>query len=195
MKKCTGSYQKLFAATVTSTLVIGTIAVAVPVHAKASEFSDVKNIESHHFYEAVRSLAARGIVNGFGDGTFKPHQSVTRGQLSSVLARTLGLDITNVENPGFKDVKVTNPHYGAIAALVEAGIIDGYNDKTFRPSEPVTRAHIAKMISIGFNLEDVQLTNSPFRDVKAKHWYADYVQALITHQITTGTTPDRKSVV
>lgn len=189
MKKCTGSYQKIFVATVASTVAIGTIAVAVPVHAKASEFSDVKNIESHHFYEAVRSLAARGIVNGFSDGTFKPHQSVTRGQLSSVLARTLGLDINNVGNPGFKDVKVTNPHYGAIAALVEAGIIDGYNDKTFRPGEPVTRAHIAKMISIGFNLEDVQLTNSPFRDVRAEHWYADYVQALITHQITTGTTP------
>lgn len=194
MKKCTGSYQKLFVASVASAVTIGTIAVAVPVHVKASEvkipsFSDVKNIESHHFYESVRSLASRGIVNGFGDGTFRPHQSVTRGQLSSVLALTLGLDTKNVKNPGFTDVKVTNPYYGSIAALVEAGIIEGYNDKTFKPSEPVTRAHIAKMLSIGFNLEHTQLTTSPFTDVKAEHWYANYVQALITHQITTGTTP------
>ena len=48
---------------------------------------------------------------------------------------------------------------------------------------------MAKMISIGFNLEEVKLTNSPFTDVKAEHWYADYVQALITNEITTGTTP------
>ena len=194
MKKHANSYQKVFGATLAVAVATGTIAVAVPVYTQADEvkiptFSDVKNIESHHFYESVRSLASRGIVKGFSDGTFKPYQSVTRGQIASVLAQTLGLDTKNVKNPGFKDVKVTDPYYGPIAALVEAGIVEGYNDKTFKPGEPLTRAHIAKMISIGFNLEEVKLTNSPFTDVKAEHWYADYVQALITNEITTGTTP------
>ncbi|WP_421101623.1 S-layer homology domain-containing protein, partial [Sporosarcina psychrophila] len=194
MKKHTNSYQKVFGASLAVAVATGTLAVAVPVYTQADEvkiptFSDVKNIESHHFYDSVTSLASRGIVKGFADGTFKPNQSVTRGQVASVLAQTLGLDTKNVGNPGFKDVKVTNPHYGAIAALVKAGIVEGYNDKTFKPGEPLTRAHMAKIISVGFNLEKVKLTNTPFKDVKAEHWYADYVQALITNEITTGKTP------
>jgi len=194
MKKHANSYQKVFGATLAVAVATGTLAVAAPVYTQADEvkipsFSDVKNIESHHFYESVRSLASRGIVKGFADGTFKPYQSVTRGQVASVLAQTLGLDTKNVENPGFKDVKVTNPHYGAIAALVKAGIVEGYNDKTFKPGEPLTRAHMAKIISVGFDLDKVKLTNTRFKDVKAEHWYADYVQALITNEITTGKTP------
>lgn len=193
MKKHTNSYQKVFGASLAVAVATGTLAVAAPVYTQADEvkiptFSDVKNIESHHFYDSVTSLASRGIVKGFADGTFKPNQSVTRGQVASVLAQTLGLDTKNVGNPGFKDVKVTNPHYGAIAALVKAGIVEGYNDKTFKPGEPLTRAHMAKIISVGFNLEKVKLTNTPFKDVKAEHWYADYVQALITNEITTGKT-------
>ncbi|MEK4406288.1 S-layer homology domain-containing protein [Sporosarcina sp. FSL K6-6792] len=194
MKKHTNSYQKIFGASLAVAVATGTLAVGAPVYIKADEvkiptFSDVKDIESHHFYDSVRSLASRGIVKGFGDGTFKPNQSVTRGQIASVLAQTLGLDTKNVKNPGFKDVKVTDPHYGSIAALVEAGVVKGYDDKTFKPGGSLTRAHIAKMLSIGFNLEEAKLTNSPFKDVKAEHWFADYVQALITNEITTGTTP------
>ncbi|WP_082786715.1 choice-of-anchor I family protein [Sporosarcina psychrophila] len=194
MKKHTNPYQKVFGASLALAVATGTIAVGAPVYIKANEveiptFSDVKNIESHHFYDSVTSLASRGIVKGFADGTFKPNQSVTRGQIASVLAQTLGLDTKNVKNPGFKDLKLTDPHYGGIAALVEAGIVKGYDDKTFKPGGSLTRAHIAKMISIGFNLEEAKLTNSPFKDVKAEHWFADYVQALITNEITTGTTP------
>ncbi|WP_438296847.1 5'-nucleotidase C-terminal domain-containing protein [Sporosarcina sp. FA15] len=194
MKKHNNPYQKVFGASLAVAVATGTFAVAAPVYIQADEvkiptFSDVKNIESHHFYDSVRSLASRGIVKGFADGTFKPNQSVTRGQIASVLAQTIGLDTKNVKNPGFKDLKVTDPHYGSIAALVEAGIVKGYDDKTFKPGGSLTRAHIAKMISIGFNLEEAKLTNSPFKDVKAEHWFADYVQALITNEITTGTTP------
>lgn len=194
MKKHTNSYQKIFGASLAVAVATGTLAVGAPLYIKADEvkiptFSDVKDIESHHFYDSVRSLASRGIVKGFADGTFKPNQSVTRGQIASVLAQTIGLDTKNVKNPGFKDLKVTDPHYGSIAALVEAGIVKGYDDKTFKPGGSLTRAHIAKMISIGFNLEEAKLTNSPFKDVKVEHWFADYVQALITNEITTGTTP------
>jgi len=143
MKKHANSYQKVFGATLAVTVATGTIAVAVPAYIQADEvkipsFSDVKNIESHHFYEPVRSLASRGIVKGYGDGTFKPYQSVTRGHIASVLAKSLELDTKNVKNPGFTDVKVTHPNYGSIAALVEAGMVKGYNDKTFKPNEPLT---------------------------------------------------------
>ena len=128
-------------------------------------------------------LASRGIVKGFEDGTFKPSQSVTRGQMAKVLAMTLELDIENVKNPGFKDVPMTHQYYGPIAALVEAGIVDGYDDKTFKPGNPITRAHMAKMLQLGFGLQEEKFGNSPFTDVKATHWYADHVQALITHQL------------
>lgn len=194
MKKYASSYEKAFKASIATAMAAGMLVAVAPVHTSASEakvtsFSDVKNIESHHFYESVMDLASRGIVKGFEDGTFKPSQSVTRGQMAKVLALTLELDIENVKNPGFKDLPTTHQYYGPIAALVEAGIVDGYDDKTFKPGNPITRAHMAKMLQLGFNLEEEKFGNSPFTDVKATHWYADHVQALVANQITTGTTP------
>jgi hypothetical protein len=47
----------------------------------------------------------------------------------------------------FKDVPETHWAYKAIEELAEKGIINGYEDGTFKPNEPVTRAEIATIIS------------------------------------------------
>jgi hypothetical protein len=104
------------------------------------------------------------------------------------LALALGLDIENVPNPGFKDVNKDDWYYGPVAALVKAGVIKGYDDGTFRPFEHVTRAQMAKMITIGFGFDQEELTNNPFEDVKNGDWFAQFVGALLKNEITTGTT-------
>ncbi|MFC5541625.1 S-layer homology domain-containing protein [Ureibacillus suwonensis] len=70
--------------------------VAPTGFAEAASFPDVKSTD--YFYEAVTSLTERGIIKGFPDGTFKPYQSVTRGQAAKILAGVLGLDTNNVKN-------------------------------------------------------------------------------------------------
>jgi len=54
-----------------------------------STFSDVST--TMQFFPYIEALAASGITTGYGDGTFRPDQGVTRGQMAAFLARALGL--------------------------------------------------------------------------------------------------------
>ena len=52
-------------------------------------FSDVST--TMQFFPYIEALAASGITTGYSDGTFRPNQAVTRGQMAAFLARALGL--------------------------------------------------------------------------------------------------------
>ena len=52
-------------------------------------FSDVS--PTLQFFPYIEALASSGITTGYGDGTFRPNQFVTRGQMAAFLARALGL--------------------------------------------------------------------------------------------------------
>ena len=191
MRKYSTSYQKLFKAALATTVATGAFVSVAPLSIYANEagpavFKDLN--ENAHYYSPVLNLSARGIVKGYADGTFKPNNSVTRGQAAKILANTLGLDTVNVQNPGFTDVKTTDEYYGPIAALAQAGIINGYDDKTFKPNNNLKRSQMAKIITLGFGLEETALTDTRFKDVKSSDAYAGYVQAMLTNNITTGTT-------
>lgn len=152
---------------------------------KTNNFTDVKKDE--FFYESVKRLTERGIIQGYADGTFKPYTNVTRGQAAKILAKTLNLTTDKTSQSPFVDVPETNEYYPSITALVDAGIIQGYSDDTFRPGNTLTRAQMAKMIALGFKLKESTL-DLPFVDVQVEDEFAKYVQALLTDGITTGTT-------
>jgi len=91
---------------------------------------------------AVAAVAEAGITSGFPDGTFRPGDPVTRGQMAAFLTRGLELP------PGsatFGDVTGTT-HEAAIAAVAEAGITTGFADGTFRPGQPVNRGQMAAFL-------------------------------------------------
>ncbi len=181
-------YNKNINAGLASVMALGSIVVAAPMTTEASaKFLDLNTNNQH--YNAIVNLAERGIIKGFGDGTFKPGQSVTRGQAAKIIAGVLELDTTNVVNPGFTDVPTTHEYYGAIAALANAGIIRGYGDGTFGHGKTVTRNHMAKMIAGAFELTAPAESTLPFKDVSAESEYAGYITALYAKAITTGTTP------
>lgn len=151
---------------------------------KVSAFPDV--LESHGHYATIMELAERGIIKGFPDGTFKPGNAVTRGQAAKMIAGILGLDTTNVENPNFKDISTDFQYYGAIAALVKEGIINGYEDNTYRPNATLTRGHMAKILTRAFDLKaDDQA--SPFEDIATSEYKND-IEALYDNKVTVGTT-------
>lgn len=121
------------------------LAVGVTGVAAADTFTDVKSSNVH--YESIEALAAFGIIKGYGDGTFKPDAIVTRGQTAKMIAGALKLDTNNVKDPNFSDIKTSNQYYGAIAALANAGFVDGYEDKTFRPKDGITHAEAAMLLA------------------------------------------------
>lgn len=176
--------KKYFNATMVATLVASTVAGGSVAGASA-EFSDVKTTD--YFFEAVKNLSERGIVNGFPDGTFKPYNNVTRGQAAVIISGALGLDTVNVQDPGFKDVPTSHPYYGAIAALANAGYINGFEDGTFGADKPVTRNHMAIIISKAFNLEAPAGTTLPFSDIYPA--YKNQIAALYANGVTAGNSP------
>jgi len=169
-------------------LLVSTLIPSLTLEVEASgSYFDVKASHDHH--DTIMELSNRGVLRGFKDGSFQPEKAVTRGQAAKILAMSLDLDMKNVSNPGFKDVTKSNEYFGPIAALVEKGIFSGKEDGTFQPNEKLTRAHMAKVISLAYGLPIQELTSNPFKDVDENDtWYTNYLSGLIRHKITTGTT-------
>ncbi|MGN7387924.1 S-layer homology domain-containing protein [Sporosarcina sp. SAFN-015] len=163
----------------------GTIAASTE-----ERFSDVPS--SKHFAEAVNDLAERKIIGGYPDGTFKPGNSITRGQAAAIIAKMTDLDTSNVKNPGFKDVSTANGYYKAIAALAEKSIISGYGDGRYGPNDPITRAQMASIIVKAFDLPRYDFTSykSPFVDVKRGTGHDPSIISIYRLGITGGTTPE-----
>jgi hypothetical protein len=147
------------------------------------DFSDVSAGNVHR--DNILALANAGIILGFEDGTFRPFLNVTRGQLSSILARTAGLEPASAPYD-FTDI-AGSVHAGNIQALADAGIISGFSDGTFRPSLPVTRAQAASLI--GRWIEVDQVDDGPFTDVAPGGIHSGYINALNQLGIILGRTP------
>nr|WP_276519758.1 Ig-like domain-containing protein [Bacillus infantis] len=150
------------------------------------EFPDVSLYKDEIFY-----LAGRQIIKGFPDGTFKPARTINRLQAVQMILRAKGINAgtAGAEDPGFRDVKEGRYGYEEVAAAVELGIISGKTDpksgeKYFDPWETLTRAQMAKILSLAYSL-DVE-GEQPFSDIKYDFWAKGYVTALYTSRITTG---------
>ncbi|MBU5211622.1 S-layer homology domain-containing protein [Heyndrickxia oleronia] len=191
MKKSTAPYDKLFKTAMSTAIATSAIAVLAPDSTEASTneeiFTDVK--ANSYYYEYVNELFERSFVNGYKDGSFKPNGLLTRAEASKILALNLGLDLTQSFNHTFKDVPADSWAYPYISALREAGIINGYQDGTFKPNAPITRNEMAKIIVYGYGLEPAKDITLPFTDVQANNnWAAPYIQTLYNLGITNGQT-------
>ena len=120
-------YKKFVATAATATLVASAI---VPV-ASAAGFSDVEN-NTHK--DAINALSDAGIINGYADGTFKPNQTINRGQVVKLLGRWLeteGFEVPSdwETSQRFKDLPLTAEKelvkYAALAK--DAGVFAGSN--------------------------------------------------------------------
>ncbi|MCG7406108.1 glycosyl hydrolase family 18 protein [Paenibacillus sp. ACRRX] len=89
-----------------------------------------------------------GIMKGRADGSFGPEESITREELTVLLARVLQASPSKPVISSFEDVSSDRWSAASIAVLVENGIVDGYRDGTFRPLQAVTRAEMAKMLDL-----------------------------------------------
>ena len=179
--------QKINKAAVATVLAASGIAISAPaVPTKASGFTDLNPHADN--YKPILEMYNRGYVSGYKDGTFRPNQSVTRGQAAKMLAQALNLNTTNPNNPRFSDIPPNHGFYRYIAALANAGIINGYSDQTFRPNEPITRNQMAKILTLGYKFQQSTKLTHDFRDVAESNPNRYYIQTLYDLGITKGTT-------
>ncbi|MEC0091003.1 S-layer homology domain-containing protein [Paenibacillus macquariensis] len=109
-------------------------------------FSDM---DGHWGSSSIERLAGMNVIRGYDDSLFHPNAQVTRVQFASMLAKSMGLDTSN-EVQKFTDAsQIPTWAQADVAALVQAGFINGYSGIdgiTFKPNQVITRAEMATML-------------------------------------------------
>lgn len=118
----------------------------------------------------INELASAGVISGYEDGTFRPDDNVTRAEFVTMLMLIAG------ENGTKADYTDTDGHWAEsyIAKASEYGFISGYEDGTFRPDNPITRAEAMVIMSKIFSLSS-DGTVSSYPDVTESHWAFGYI--------------------
>ncbi|MEK4387685.1 S-layer homology domain-containing protein [Solibacillus sp. FSL W7-1464] len=115
------------------------------------EFSDVNS--SAWYYDIVHIASSKGIITGKEDGTFKPDDKITRGQMATMIYRAFNGTVNFPEKgKSFNDVKPNSYAYEAIVKTAGAGIVNGYGEM-FKPDDYATRSHAVLMIDRAMHLE------------------------------------------
>ncbi|MDQ0116611.1 carbohydrate binding domain-containing protein [Paenibacillus harenae] len=118
---------------------------------KTTEETDIQN---HWAEKMLNKWSASGVMSGYPDGTLRPDQPITRAEFSLLLQRVFGIGGTG--QAAFRDVPANAWYAPSLAAALQAGYITGYDDGTFRPHNPITRAESAVMLSRAFQLSDME---------------------------------------
>lgn len=132
-------------------------------------FSDVAYEDN---ITAVEALAARGVINGIGDGKFAPRKTMTRAEFAAIVVRGLGL--TPKANGKFRDVAPDSWYAAYVGTANSYGIVNGISDTEFNPDGTITRQEAAAMVARAAKLcgMDTELTASATRDMLAQ--FGDY---------------------
>ncbi|WP_141506254.1 InlB B-repeat-containing protein [Paenibacillus luteus] len=140
------------------------------------EFND---IHGHWAASYIKQGVSKGIVNGYPNGTFKPNAAVTRAEFVVMLMNALKPQ-TEKAVITFTDTEKIGPWAkDAVAQAVQAGIIKGFEDGSFRPNQAVTRSEIVVMISRMLNLkQDTNLATDFRDDPRIPYWAKGAVAAL-----------------
>lgn len=132
--------QKIFSL---SLAVLMAMTAALPLRAAAAKsFTDTRG---HWASQYIADAVSRGYVNGYENGSFKPNGSVTRAEFCKMINSALGL--TSSDTIDFLDVSSNNWFYTDVRRAVAAGYISGYEDRSFRANDQITRQEAAVIIS------------------------------------------------
>ncbi len=135
----------------------------VTVSAGATDFDDDGDIT---YQEAVTVIAGMGIVDGYSDGSFRPDDVLTRGAAAKIICNLIlgptTADALSASSAPFVDVPTTNTFAGYITYCSQQGIISGYADGTFRPTDTLSGNAFMKMLlgALGYDSEREGYTGS-----------------------------------
>lgn len=147
---------------------------------KKDKFND---IQGHWAKNEILDFESKGYINGYEDSTFRPENHITRAEFVKVLNKVFKFNTVGSEN--FKDVDESAWYYKDICIGAKAGYINGYEDGTFRPENPITREEAAKIIAKVMNLKgDGYIDFNDSEEIS--NWAKEYVDALSDNKIING---------
>jgi hypothetical protein len=137
-------------------------------------FSDAS--DSHVAKDAIDYVAAKGIMIGYPDGTFKPNATITRAEISVVLAIVYELK-GSPKGEMFSDVKTGDWFYPYVTIAAENKMLYGYPDNTFKPQNTTTRAEGCALFVNSEKRALTPLSDLKFLDVTPDHWAYKYIMS------------------
>ena len=162
----------------------------------APHFTDVP--VASPFYPFITCLSVQGIVGGYPDGTFRPSNPLTRGQLAKIVSNAAGY----AEAPApqiFADVPPPHPFYLFVERIAQHGAVSGYmcgglgepcdaqRRPYFRPAAAVTRGQIAKIVAIARSYSG-QPAGQTFADVPPPHPFYVWIEQIAAQGTISGYT-------
>lgn len=143
--------------------------------AQAAKTMPLGDINGHPYYEEITDIHFRGIVEGYADGTYRPRNSINRAELTKIIIEAVytGAEIQQFLSVAsifpFRDVSGDAWFSDYVYMAAGKGIVEGYDDRTFKPSNTVNFAESSKIMAKSFGLE-----MGPESEV----WYVTYVEAM-----------------
>ncbi|NEU30286.1 S-layer homology domain-containing protein [bacterium LRH843] len=156
------------------------------------KFNDL--IDTHWAKKSIEALSIRDVIVGFEDGGVKPSRVTTRAEFATMLTRSLALPEASKYDGRFSDVKGGEWYVKTLLPAVEAGLIEGHANGTFKANDPITREEAAAVVARVLDFLDLdekafdssKSVNS-FSDVsRIAPWAKDYVQNAVQAGIIEG---------
>jgi len=142
----------------------------------------------------VLFLANNRIMAGKGDGVFDPRAPITRAEIAAVLVRMLG-SVEHTESNLFADINKDSWYYHIANSAKNQGIMNGFEDGTFRGSQVIVKVQVVAMVSrvlkneIGYTLTtDARVALSAYSDAdNIADWAAEDIAIAKETGLISGT--------
>ena len=160
----------------------------------ATDVSDIFiDVAPNAWYkDAVQYAYDNGLMTGVSANEFAPDATTTRGMIVSMLARLEGVESAN--DAGFADVE-GEWYATAVNWAASVGVVNGYEDNTFRPNDAITREQLAAILMnyAAYKGEDVSARASldAYSDAEnVSTWATDTMSWAVAEGYITGMTAD-----
>lgn len=149
-------------------------------------------------YTYIDALAENGVISGYGDMTFRPGNSTTRGQLTKITILGFNYAPSSDGPQMFADVAPDSPFYSYIQTAARQSIIGGYpcgrpdepcDDRSrpyFRPANSITRGQITKIVVLAARWTEAAPASPTFADVASGSPFYPFVEAAAARRIIGG---------
>ncbi len=172
-----------------------------------ARFSDVGATD--YFWNPVSYLGCHGVISGYSDGTFRPYNLATRGQMVKIVVNGFAVPayVPAAGEHTFADVLPTNTFFAVIEAAAHANVVGGYTCGTrpdepcdatsrpyFRPAANVTRGQLAKIVTAAAGWPLLTPPSGTFADVAPGSTFYSFIETVAARGVvggyTCGTRPD-----
>ncbi|HEY9750154.1 MAG TPA: DUF1565 domain-containing protein [Allocoleopsis sp.] len=122
--------------------------VAAEVPDGGSTPSQFRDVQGHWAQAFIEALAARNVISGFPDGTYRPSTPVTRAQFAAIINKAFN---PAAQRPGINFVDVGQSFWGyqAIQTAYRGGFLAGYPGGVFLPDQQIPRVQVLVSLANG----------------------------------------------